>query len=245
MNARLSKEELDYVRDAIIKTSRVKYQDFYEEIYDHYLTSIETQMAEGKDFEAAFVQIHGSFLEYQYTVKFVGTHSTYYGLEALEMEYFQNMQSNIRKRHWQILKSYFRWPTIITTFLVGVLAYLFTDFIAYNPELFPRIFVSMAIIPLIIMAWYYLKISRDKIIKKREVILSTKGILIGGKAATIANLINIFQIPQTLFDFNIYTQSSIPVLASILFAFLIYLSSYWQLYKEQYDVKPHSNSIKT
>ena len=237
MNARLSKEKLDYVRDAIIKTSRVKYQDFYEEIYDHYLTSIETQIAENKGFEAAFVQIHGSFLEYQYTVKYVGTHSTYYGLEALEMEYFQNMQSRIGKRHWQILKSYFRWPTIITTFLVGVLAYLFTDFIAYNPKLFPRIISIIVIIPLVIMAWYYLRILIDRLLKKRDLILSTKGILIGSRAAMISYSIQIMQIPQTFFDFNIYTQSSIPVLASLLFAFLIYLSSYWQLYREQYDVK--------
>ena len=237
MNARLSKEELDYVRDAIIKTSRVKYQDFYEEIYDHYLTSIETQMTEGKDFEAAFVQIHGSFLEYQYTVKYVGTHSVYHGLEALEMEYLQNMQSRIGKRHWQILKSYFRWPTIITTFLVGILAYLFTDFIAYNPKLFPKIIWTISFIPLIIMVWYYLRILFDRLLKKRDLILSTKGILIGSKAVMVSNSVQVIQIPQTLFDFNIYTQSSIPVLASILFAFLIYLSSYWQLYREQYDVK--------
>ena len=237
MNARLSKEELDYVRDAIIKTNRVKYQDFYEEIYDHYLTSIETQMAEGKDFEAAFVQIHGSFLHCEYTVKLIGTYATYFGLEALEMEYLQNMQNRISKRHWQILKSYFRWPTIITTFLVGVLAYLFTDFIAYNPKLFPRIILSTALIPPIFMVWYYLRILLDRLLKKRDLILSTKGILIGSKAAMISYSIQIMQIPQTFFDFNIYTQSSIPVLASLLFAFLIYLSSYWQLYREQYDVK--------
>ncbi len=237
MNARLSKEELDYVRDAIIKTSRVKYQDFYEEIYDHYLTSIETQMAEGKDFEAAFVQIHGSFLHCEYTVKLAGNHTTYYGLEALEMEYLQDMESRIKKRHWQILKSYFRWPTIITTFLVGVLAYLFTDFIAYNPKLFPRTILSIAFIPFIIGAWYYVRIFIDKQLKKRELILSAKGQLIGMKAVLISNLIQIMNIPRHFFDFNIFTQSSIPVLASIMFAFLIYLSSYWQLYREQYDVK--------
>ena len=237
MNARLSKEELDYVRDAIIKTNRVKYQDFYEEIYDHYLTSIETQMAYGKDFEAAFVQIHGSFLHCEYTVKLVGNHTTYYGLEALEMEYFQNMQSRISKRHWQILKSYFRWPTIITTFLVGILAYLFTDFIAYNPKLFPRTIWTIAFIPLIIMVWYYLRILFDRLLKKRDLILSTKGILIGSKAAMVSNSIQIMNIPNVFFDFNIFTQSSIPVLSSLLFAFLIYLSSYWQLYREQYDVK--------
>ena len=237
MNARLSKEELDYVRDAIIKTSRVKYQDFYEEIYDHYLTSIETQMAEGKDFEAAFVQIHGSFLHCEYIVKFIGTYATYFGLEALEMEYLQNMQSRISKRHWQILKSYFSWPTLITTFLVGVLAYLFTDFIAYNPKLFRTIILSTVLIHSLIFSVVLLFQWRDKILKKRELFNSVKTQLIGMKVFYLANMLQWVNISKEFFDFNIYTQSSIPVLSSILFAFLIYLSSYWQLYREQYDVK--------
>jgi hypothetical protein len=35
----LSNDQLQYIRDAIVKVNRVKYQDFFEEIYGHYIIS--------------------------------------------------------------------------------------------------------------------------------------------------------------------------------------------------------------
>ncbi|MFN4145070.1 MAG: hypothetical protein ACK4GN_04535 [Runella sp.] len=62
----LTPDQLRYVRDAIVKTNGIKYQDFYEEIFDHYVSSIEENMNKGLDFQEAFVKIHESFFEYEY-----------------------------------------------------------------------------------------------------------------------------------------------------------------------------------
>jgi hypothetical protein len=217
----ITADQKAYVREAIIDVSSVQFQDFYEEMNDHYLSSIEAQIAEGKDFEAAFVVVHSSFLDYQYTQHhWFGHCAFFYGLRAMEMEYLHKMSENINQRHRVIVKNYFRWPTLMVTILVGVLTYLLTDLVSYNQKTISWVQFSL-ILPTLIMIPISLKIVYERLRSKRQLVNSVRGTLLANKAFLLYNIWNITNLSKHLFGYDIYTKASIPFLASFLFVSLV------------------------
>ncbi len=234
----ITTEQKKYVQEAIIDVSGVKYQDFYEEMNDHYLSSIESQMADGKDFEAAFVAVHESFFEHQYTqFDNFGGCTFFYGLQAMEMEYYDKMRKSIKQRHWEIVKSYFGWPTVVTTILVAALAYQFTDWIASYKQHFAFYVILLSFaIPFFILFPTIIRETYLRLIGKNPLISSTKTALLNTRIILIANVLNVVNLSKLFFDYDVYSKAPVPVLAAIFFVFLIYSASFWQLYHEQFKV---------
>ncbi len=233
----ITTEQKKYVQEAIIDVSGVKYQDFYEEMNDHYLSSIESQIADGKDFEAAFVAVHESFFEHQYTqFDNFGGCTFFYGLQAMEMEYFDKMRKSIKQRHWEIVKSYFGWPTVVTTILVAALVYLLADFVSYNSKTISRIVLFSLALPTLIIFPLSIQSIYQRLVRKRFLINSIKGEIVTQKALLLFNIWNLLNLARVFFDYDIYTQSPMSFLASFLFVSLIYSASFWQLYREQFKV---------
>jgi hypothetical protein len=241
---KLTNEELQYIRDAIVITNRVKYQDFFEEIYDHYINSIEAQMADNKDFQEAFVAVHESFLDYEYVhqTKAWGwikiDEATYYGLEALQMQYLSNLHSLMPKRHRQLLKSMFQWPTIVTTVLIGVLVFMITDLLPKGKWIFYTC-SGIVYFPVLLVALYSIKCIWEFKTKKRFLLNSAKGSAVFQRAFFLAHVT--WYVPTRLlplfFDKKLSEFIPMNIIACLLFWYILVAISFFQLYREQFKIK--------
>jgi hypothetical protein len=236
----ITTEQKKYVQEAIIDVSGVKYQDFYEEMNDHYLSSIEGQMADGKNFEQAFHQIHDSFLNHSYSNirKSDNYEMTYYGLEAIQWEYHDKLETAVRKRHWAIVKSYFRWPTVVSTLLGGVLVYRLAELMKGETKILLTAIIVSMLLPFLIIAPIYLKYRWAHFVKQDRVLLKSVklNVLIhrAGAAGFPVYVLNFLR----LFDTDSFSSSIMIAFWSLFsFCFLIYSASFWQLYREQFKVK--------
>jgi hypothetical protein len=235
----ITAEQKRYVREAIIDVSSVQFQDFYEEMNDHYLSSIEAQIAEGKDFEAAFHQIHDSFLSHSYSNirKSDNYEMTYYGLEAMQWEYHDKMEAAVKKRHWVIVKSYFRWPTVVSTLLAAVLVYQLAELMKGEVKLLITGIIVSMFLPFLIIIPLYLKYRWEHHVKQdRLLVKSTKLNIMIRRAGAAGLPLEIFNLSQI--DADSFSSSIMLAFWSLFsFCFLIFAASFWQLYREQFKVK--------
>ena len=120
---KLTAEQIDLISKEIIEGG-IKYQDLYEELLDHYILAIEDRMSQGQTFGEAFGEVHSDFVNYKRPLRVWDHYNVWYndgsgkpefGLGKLQAEYEESLSGEISKRHWQIMKNYFRWPTIVTT----------------------------------------------------------------------------------------------------------------------------------
>jgi hypothetical protein len=236
----ITTEQKEYVREAIVDISSVQFQDFYKEMNDHYLSSIETNMTEGKDFEVAFHQIHDSFLNHSYSNirKRDGYEMTYYGLEAMQWEYHDKMEAAVKKRHWAIVKSYFRWPTVVSTLLGGLLVYQLAELMKGEVKILITAIIVSMFLPFLIIIPLYLKYRWEHYVKQDRLLLKSTKLNIMIRRATAAGLpVYIINLSH-LFDTDSFSSSIILAMWSFfLFCYLIFATSFWQLYREQFKVK--------
>jgi hypothetical protein len=109
----------------------LEYQDFYEEMLDHFVSDIEQRIKE-EDFETAFTQTKAAFSN----KKFKGT----FGLKAFETEYIYGIQQELKKKLRSKMKEQFTSWRIV---LWGLMAFYFVFFIKSDTKL---AFIPFAII---------------------------------------------------------------------------------------------------
>lgn len=237
----LTTEQLSLISQEIIEGG-IKYQDLYEELLDHYITSIEDRTEQGQTFGEAFGEVHGDFVNYKRPIDHYNVWKDYngsvpeYGLGILQAEYEESLKGEISKRHWQIIKSYFRWPTIVTTILVGLLtfqfAYLVPKKLLHSALIFAAILPAIMLLPTITKdIWLY-------IVKKRKFINSLKFNTISKRVGFGFVWYYFFAtIPRIFFDYNLMKQGHITVFALFICVYLAYSLSFYQLYRERFKVK--------
>lgn len=104
----LSSKQLTSLRHDLIALTTIKYDDVMTELLDHYASLTEQKMATGMEFDDAskwaWAELGGGE-----------------GMQKIQTAISKNIQYQVRTKHISILKSYFRWPTFVTTMLVGIL----------------------------------------------------------------------------------------------------------------------------
>lgn len=98
---RLSEEELKSVQRAII-TKEIVVLELLAEIYDHYVTHLESLPEE-------YFSLELRNLESKWT---------YDNCQKIQKEFYKNINSSIRSFQWKLTKSYFTWPKLMITVLL-------------------------------------------------------------------------------------------------------------------------------
>ncbi|WP_428657450.1 hypothetical protein [Runella sp.] len=240
---KLTVEQVEMISEALIQGG-IKYQDLYEELLDHYILAIEDRMSQGKVFGDAFNEVHSEFEKYRYPLsfryyydfrRFKTIQQRNYGLVKLQEEYKERLNKEISKRHWGIMKNYFRWPTIVTTLLVGLLTFQF----AY---LVPRTFFAwlmsacvffpvLVVLPQVVRQIWRYGSGKQKFVNslKYSAIYTRLGLLFALLSVTL-------NLPKTFFDYNVFNDNPLFITASLLCFYIAYALSFYQLYRERFKV---------
>ncbi len=126
----LSTLQRQYLQSDLLHSAKIEYDEVFDELFDHYLTLVENSMESGELFEVA----RKNSWESLGGIK---------GVRAVEKSFVKSVRRQIRARHLGILKSYFRWPTLVTTVLVGVLSYLVVPLVSDKNIMLGFILVSV------------------------------------------------------------------------------------------------------
>ncbi|RRB04531.1 hypothetical protein [Larkinella rosea] len=216
----LTSYQLSRLRYDLRTLAHIEYEEVENELLDHYATLTEQKMAEGHDVE------HAS--SYAWAELGAGP-----GLNAIQRDFEKNIKKQVSARHLEILKSYFRWPTIVTTVLIGVLIYIVTPFISARTTLIGTYFVVL--IPLGILGFSYLK--------SRELSSSSRKITWAHLNARAVFIVNIFQMLLGLpFQGDSsarvhFFQTNLTVVGMLECVIVVYLLSFIQLYRENFRYK--------
>jgi hypothetical protein len=149
----LSTKQLAELRHDITSLADIKYDHLTDELLDHYATLTEENMATGLSFYEAST---AAFLA-------MGNGE---GIRRIQVKYEIETKRQVKKRHLAILKSFLRWPTVVTTLLVGT---LFISLYVNLPTNYARglsVFVLASPIIFVLGAYVFYcqrKNSRDKI----------------------------------------------------------------------------------
>ncbi|MFN8344406.1 MAG: hypothetical protein U0X91_05360 [Spirosomataceae bacterium] len=240
---KLTTEQLELISKEVIEGG-IKYQDLYEELLDHYITAIEDRVENGKTFGEAFGEVHEGFTNYKLYLgsfyyydarRFRTVRIDNYGLVKLQNEYKERLNKEMAKRHWQIMKNYFRWPTLVTTLLVGLLTFQFAYLVPR--EYFIWIISTCAFAPVLIVLPQAALHLGQYFIKKRKFINSLKTNAIIGRSAQVFFLVYwIIQLPKYFSDYDLIQQGHIAIIASFTCFYIAYSLSFYQLYRERFKV---------
>lgn len=107
----LNETQLATLRSDLAKLAAIKYVDVRDELLDHYASLTERYVADGHNFEWA------STLAWRQMGEGAG-------VQQVQDEWLEALTKQIKQRHRQILKSYFCWPALVSTALMGGLCYV-------------------------------------------------------------------------------------------------------------------------
>ena len=241
---KLTTEQLDLISKEII-TGGIKYQDLYEELLDHYITAIEDRMENGMAFGEAFGEIHQGFVNYKRPARTWDHYGVWkdhsspeYGLGRLQAEYEETLKGEIKKRHWQIMGNYFRWPTIVTSLLVGALTFQFAYLVPL--KIVVGFFGLLSFAPLLFLLPATYRHTMGYFKKERKFINSLKWTAIGAQASFSLSIFNCFVfIPRVVgIELKAFSpQIQVATVATLICFYLTYSLSFYQLYRERFKVK--------
>lgn len=106
----LTADQLNTLRCDLQALANIEYDEILDELLDHYAALTEQKMVNGLTFEDAS----------RWAWADMGSGE---GIQRLQEQFVKSLRQQIAARHKAIVKSYFRWPTLITTLLIAVLAY--------------------------------------------------------------------------------------------------------------------------
>lgn len=113
----LTTHQLNTLRHDLVSLATIEYDDVMAELLDHYASLTEQKMANGLAFDEAS---KWAWLELGSGV----------GLQKIQDDYEKGIQQQVKDQHLAIIKGYFRWPMLVTTALVGAVAYLTIPFLS-------------------------------------------------------------------------------------------------------------------
>jgi hypothetical protein len=213
-------------------------------LLDHYILAIEDRLAQGKGFEKAFEEVNNSFENYRpplieryyYDVRKLEKVTLYSsGLSRLQRDYERNLNDEISKRHWQIMKNYFRWPTIVTTLLVGLLTFQFAYLVPRQQ--FTWLIGLCIFTPLFIVLPQFIHALWLYICRRRRFFISLKGHAINLRITFILGIGQmIFRVPFSD-NYSILREGNITIVVLFTCFYIAYSLSFYQLYRERFKVK--------
>jgi hypothetical protein len=112
----LTEHQLLTLRIDLQNLANIEYNDVMTELLDHYASLTEQYMANRLPFTEASKRAWAD----------LGSGA---GLQAIQTNFIKTTQHHVRQQHWTIVKSYFRWPILLTTLLVGTLIHLIVPLI--------------------------------------------------------------------------------------------------------------------
>lgn len=243
----LTTEQLELISQEIIQGG-IKYQDLYEELLDHYVLAIEDRTARGQTFGEAFGEVHNDFVNYKrparvwdhYGVwkKYTNGGKPEYGLGKFQAEYEETLTKEISKRHWGIMKNYFRWPTIISTFFVGLLTFQFAHLVP--PKACIWIIFACAFLPFVLILPESIQNLKQYLLKNRKFANSLKMNAVSGRLLfsiiVFSCVLNGINVSNRFFDYNLLKHNPFPITASLSCFYIAYSLSFYQLYRERFKV---------
>ena len=216
----LSETQLTLLRQDLRTLAHIEYEEVENELLDHYATLTGQKMEAGQVFEYASANAWAE----------LGAGP---GLNIIQRDYERNIRKQISSRHLEILKSYFRWPTVLTTFLVAIFIHKTTLFIPTRFILLGIYFVIL--IPFGILGYSYMK--------SRELGSDSRKITWTHLNARAAFFVNIFQASLGVpFEGEgsakvHFFQTHAAILTILECVVIIYLLSFVQLYRENFSYK--------
>jgi cation transport ATPase len=243
---KLITEQVDLISKEIIE-GVIKYQDLYEELLDHYITAIEDRMANGQNFREAFGEVHSGFENYKLYLgsfsyfdarKFTTVQKANFGLARLQSEYEDKLSKEISKRHWEIMKSYFRWPTVITALSVGFLTFQVAHLVPRN--IFIWMMFACSFFPLLLILPESIRNLKQYLLKNRQFVNTLKTNAIVGRMflsiIVFSCFLNTIHFSKGFFEYNLLEQNPIPIITSLSCFYIAYSLSFYQLYRERFKV---------
>ena len=219
----LTPQQLASLRQDLIALASIEYDDLMHELLDHYANLTERKMVNGIPFSEAS----------KWAWAELGSGE---GIQQIQTDYTKSILHQVKNQHFNILKSYFRWPTILTTTLVGILMYLTV------PLLPSRAIAGIVFIltfgPFILLIWGYHKSVDSRISTGKAVwqYMQQKGTL-------PLNLVQIgLNLPSVFFDDSssttrLFMQNHPNASVVICLFCLLYTTSFIQLYRHKFHYK--------
>lgn len=220
----LTPDQLALLRQDLIILASIKYDEVMAELLDHYASLTEQHMANGLSFTDAS----------KWAWAEMGSGE---GIQQIQTDF----EKSISKRHIAIMKSYFGWPTIITTGLIATLVYVITPLM---PLYMTRTLMkSFYLTPLLIILYEY-RININKQADRQKIFWlyltksSKSWYLLSILWGFFLNDFNHRKSIAWLFQFH----STVGVILYCLS--LVYTISFLQLFKENFELKMPNVSLR-
>ncbi|WP_080054526.1 hypothetical protein [Spirosoma aerolatum] len=219
----LSNKQITALRHDLIGLASITYDDLLAELVDHYATLTEQKMAAGQSFDEAskwaWFELGGGI-----------------GLDHIQKDYEKSIVRQVRIQHRAILKSYFRWPTILSTALLCLLLLILVPLLP--PDTVATSIFYLALSPLVLLVWGYFK-SVDQRISTGKLVwqyFQNQGMIPINLLQISLNLTNGFSEKgsHTIHDF-LQTYPIVSVLICLLT--LLYSLSFVQLFYKKFYYK--------
>ncbi|GAB2526237.1 hypothetical protein [Spirosoma aerophilum] len=215
--------QLKYLRFDLIGLGDIKYDDVVDELLDHYASLTEQKMTSGLAFEEASKQAWAD----------LGGEK---GVQSIQASFVRSIEQQIKTQHINTLKSYFRWPTLVTTILVGLLIYIIIPLVPVNWLIWVTLLIGITPYLFILRGYYYgfhQQTDTGKLVW--EYLLNKCGLAVCLFHLSL-NLPNHFleNTPESTRTF-LQTYPTVSVLVCLLL--LLYTASFIQLFQHQYKHK--------
>ncbi|KAA9355193.1 hypothetical protein [Larkinella humicola] len=216
----LTPHHLTHLRQDFRTLAHIEYEEVENELLDHYATLTEQRMEVGQDFEHASANAWAE----------LGAGP---GLNAIQRDYEKNIRKQISSRHLEILKRYFRWPTVLTTLLVGVLVYI----------VIPVLADDVLVLILLLSAFIQMAVVQYCCYKSKELAGTSKKIIwdsLSYRAGILLNSAGFFlnmRSTGVIFGAQGPLQINAGIAAILCSIAIIYSMSFIQLYRENFSYK--------
>ncbi|MBN8823213.1 MULTISPECIES: hypothetical protein [unclassified Spirosoma] len=219
----LSNKQITALRHDLIGLASITYDDLLAELVDHYATLTEQKMAAGQSFDEAskwaWFELGGGI-----------------GLDHIQKDYEKSIVRQVRIQHRAILKSYFRWPTILSTTLLCLLLFILVPLLPPNTVATSIFYLALS--PLVLLVWGYFK-SVDQRISTGKLVwqyFQNQGMIPINLLQISLNLTNAFseKSSHTIRNF-LQTYPIVSVLICLLT--LLYSLSFVQLFYKKFYYK--------
>lgn len=220
----LTQDQLSLLRLDLQQLANIEYNDVLNEQLDHYASLTEAKMANGCPFDDAS----------KWAWADMGSGE---GIQAIQDDYVKNIQRQVGLAHLAVVKSYFRWPAVVTTALVAALIYVIvplvsTDFI----EIF---FWIMVLSPVSVSVWMHRRVrhqpnNSSAIVHKFLTNISSRYV----NVAQFALLMSGGLIDST--QRTAFLQTHVSASAVICMMLLLYTISFVHLCRRQFIYKPEA-----
>jgi uncharacterized membrane protein len=153
---KLTDKELQAIQDSIRK-KEIHAAELLAEIYDHYITHLESQAEE--EFEAELEKLDDKW--------------TYAYCHKIQHELNKNINKTIRKTQWSLIKSYFSWPKMVFTLLLVTILALIVNTLSWNAQV-----IILFLLPLVYIVAFsiILTVRTRKKTKKIRMLFGKSGI---------------------------------------------------------------------